>query len=252
MGADLVPIQTEILRRLNLAPVVTGDETGSRAAEGLGASRESGVIQSSPDVATGVDFFASRTPRAALAVTTVGQPIAITGTISGLRPVVYATAPLFANGAVSYTRHWIPGRDLAEVLAEPLIIRGGKRVSETTENVLTKLREQGWLVRIGMRCDGPDAIKAAVRQKMGVGITFADSIKLEIDSGDFKALKVDDFELESESFIVYPANRPLSPLAQEFLELLRDARTSELVETRSAKDILSAETPRTRSSGSPR
>jgi transposase len=30
MGADLVPIQTEILRRLNLAPVVTGDETGWR------------------------------------------------------------------------------------------------------------------------------------------------------------------------------------------------------------------------------
>jgi DNA-binding transcriptional LysR family regulator len=113
---------------------------------------------------------------------------------------------------------------LSDVLSEPLIVRGGKGISGATQNALKKLKDQGRVVRIGMLCDGPAAIKAAVRQKMGVGIAFADSIKLEIDAGEFKVLKVKDFEVGAESFIVYPKHRALSPLAQEFLELLRAAR----------------------------
>jgi DNA-binding transcriptional LysR family regulator len=114
---------------------------------------------------------------------------------------------------------------LADLLAETLIIRGGKGISGTTESALKRLHDQGMEVNVGMRCDGPAAIKAAVRQKMGVGIAFEDSVRAEIDSGEFKMLKVRDLKLEAKSFIVYPKKRPLSPLAQEFLELLRDART---------------------------
>jgi len=114
---------------------------------------------------------------------------------------------------------------LADLIAEPLIIRGGKGISGRTESALKRLRDQGMEVNIGMRCDGPAAIKAAVRQKMGVGIAFEDSVRAEIDSGEFKILQVRGLDLEAKSFIVYPKKRPLSPLAQEFLELLRDART---------------------------
>jgi LysR family transcriptional regulator, low CO2-responsive transcriptional regulator len=113
---------------------------------------------------------------------------------------------------------------VSDVLAEPLIIRGGKGISGTTENALKKLRDQGWMVRVGMRCEGPVAITAAVRQNMGVGIAFEDSVRAEIDSGEFKVLDVPGFEIEAESFIVYPKHRALSPLAQEFFELLRGAR----------------------------
>jgi DNA-binding transcriptional LysR family regulator len=77
-----------------------------------------------------------------------------------------------------------------------------------------------------MRCDGPAAVKAAVRQRMGVGVAFEDVLKPEIDSGEFKLLKVRGLELEATSFMVYAKKRVLSPLAQEFLELLRDARKS--------------------------
>jgi DNA-binding transcriptional LysR family regulator len=122
---------------------------------------------------------------------------------------------------------------LSEVLAEPLIIRGGKGISGTTENALKKLRDQGWVVRVGMRCDGPGAIKAAVRQGMGVGIAFADSIKVEIDSDEFTALKVDGLDLKAESFIIFAKNRPLSPAAREFLDLLRETRTSQMTDSRS-------------------
>ena len=72
------------------------------------------------------------------------------------------------------------------------------------------------------------AIKAAVRQNMGVGIVYEDVIKSEVASGEFKILDVDGLELEGESFIIYSKTRPLSPVAQEFLELLREMRASQL------------------------
>jgi DNA-binding transcriptional LysR family regulator len=113
---------------------------------------------------------------------------------------------------------------LADVLAERLIIRGGKGISGTTERALIRLREQGLIARIAMRCDTPAAIKAAVRQKMGVGFAFEDSVKAEIESGEFKVLKVRGLKLEAESFFIYPRKRPISVLAQEFIDLLRDVR----------------------------
>ena len=140
----------------------------------------------------------------------------------------------------------LPGHPLArreavkldDLLAQPLIIRGGRGISGTTETAFTRLREQGWVPRIAMRCDSPEGIKAAVRRKMGVGIAFEDSIKAEIDSGEFKILKVRGLELEAESFIVYARNRPLSPLAQEFLELLRGVRRRQKFNVSSSSSIV--------------
>lgn len=114
--------------------------------------------------------------------------------------------------------------NLADVLAAPLIVRGGKGISGTTEGFLSRLRKRGWDLNISMRCDGPAAIKAAVREGMGVGIAFLDSIKAELDAGEFKALAVKGFNLEAQSFIVYAKHRPLAPMTREFLELLREAR----------------------------
>jgi DNA-binding transcriptional LysR family regulator len=116
---------------------------------------------------------------------------------------------------------------LAELLAEPLIVRSGKGISGATQNALKKLKEQGWTVRVGMLCDGPGVIKAGVRQNMGVGIAFADSVKLELEAGEFKVLPVRDFEIRAESFVIYSKNRPLPALARDFLELLRDVQRRE-------------------------
>lgn len=112
---------------------------------------------------------------------------------------------------------------LADILAEPLIIRGGRGISGSTANALKRLQQQGLSVKIGMRCDGPAAIKAAVRQKMGVGIAFEDSIRTEIHSREFKVLRAPGFEVEARSFVIYSQVRALSPIAREFLQLLRSA-----------------------------
>jgi DNA-binding transcriptional LysR family regulator len=112
----------------------------------------------------------------------------------------------------------------SEVLVEPLIVRGGRGASGVVDKALNQIRDQGLEFKVAMYCDGPTEIKAAVRQKMGVGIVFEAALKAEVASGEFKILKVCGLELEGESFIVYSKKRPLSPLAQEFLELLRSAR----------------------------
>jgi DNA-binding transcriptional LysR family regulator len=125
---------------------------------------------------------------------------------------------------------------LADVLVEPLIIRGGRGASGVVDKALNQIRDEGLEFNVAMYCDGPTEIKAAVRQKMGVGIVFQDALKAEIASGEFKILKVCRLELEGESFIVYSKKRPLSLLAQEFRELLRSVRTkSEKLESAASR-----------------
>ena len=112
---------------------------------------------------------------------------------------------------------------LADVLAEPLIVRGGKGGTGVTDRALKQLRDRGFEIKIGMCCDGPMAIKAAVAQGMGVGMVFEESLKAEVAGGEFKILKVHGVKLMGQSYIIYSKKRPLSSLTQEFIELLRAA-----------------------------
>jgi DNA-binding transcriptional LysR family regulator len=114
-----------------------------------------------------------------------------------------------------------------ELFNETLIIRGGTGISGTTEKALRRFRTQGSEIKIGLRCDDPMAIRAAVRQKMGVGVAFEETIKADAEGGEFKILKVRGLELAGASFIVYSKQRQLSPIAQEFLELLRASRSKQ-------------------------
>jgi len=93
------------------------------------------------------------------------------------------------------------------------------------DKAMQQIRDRGLDLKIAMYCDGPTEIKAVVRQNMGVGMVYEDAIKSELFSGEFKILKVPGVELEGESSIIYSKKRKLSPLALEFLELLRGART---------------------------
>ncbi len=116
---------------------------------------------------------------------------------------------------------------LSDVVAEPFIIRGGKGISGVTEKAVKQLRDQGFEIKVGLRCEDPTAVKAAVRNRMGVGVAFEDTVKAEVKTGEFKILKVPGVKLSGESFVIYSKTRSLSPLAQEFLELLRGARTKD-------------------------
>ena len=77
-----------------------------------------------------------------------------------------------------------------------------------------------------MRCDADAAIKAAVRQKIGVGFLLADSVKAEVEAGEFELVRVRGLDIEVQSFIVYPKVLHLSPLTEAFVEMVRAARVS--------------------------
>lgn len=79
-------------------------------------------------------------------------------------------------------------------------------------------------IKIGLRCEDPTAVKAGVRQGMGIGIAFEETVKAEIRAGEFAVLNIPGLTLSAKSFVIHKKINQLSPLAQEFLELLRGAR----------------------------
>ena len=63
---------------------------------------------------------------------------------------------------------------LQDLSQTPLIVREGKG---STEKMLKQLTCGGITVNVALRCVTPDAVKAAVREKMGLGILFYNLIE---------------------------------------------------------------------------
>lgn len=111
-------------------------------------------------------------------------------------------------------------KDLAET---PLIVREG---TGTTHKLLALLQSRGVKPNVALRCESPDAVKTAVRKKMGIGILFYDQIDEEVRRKDFKILKVSGLpRLVGKSYIVYHKNRSLDAPASKFLTLLRHMKS---------------------------
>jgi DNA-binding transcriptional LysR family regulator len=110
-----------------------------------------------------------------------------------------------------------------ELAQTPLIIRDGRGTSHKMLNVL---RSRGLKLNIALRCASPDAVKAAVRKKMGVGILFHNQIEEDIRRKDFKVLKFDGLpRIAGNSYIVYDKTKPLNAPATEFVALLRKMKS---------------------------
>jgi LysR family transcriptional regulator, transcriptional activator of the cysJI operon len=113
--------------------------------------------------------------------------------------------------------------DLEHLAEAPLIIREGK---SATHQMLQQLKCRGIGVNVALRCVSPDAVKAAVRGKMGVGILFYNVIADDIKRKDLKSLKFSGLPvLTGKSYIVYSKSKSLSSTANEFLTLLRSMKT---------------------------
>ena len=101
------------------------------------------------------------------------------------------------------------------------VIRKRPGRSGTTDQYIEDLRKQGAYLKVAMRCDTPEGVKEAVRNKLGVGLLFRGSVENNIKRGEFKAIKLPLDAAEGTYFIVYHKSRPLSSLAQDFLILIR-------------------------------
>ena len=136
--------------------------------------------------------------------------------------------------------HRLAGRrqlQIADVVAEPLIVRGGRNGGGVTDHALVQLRERASNIKIGMYCDGPTAIKAAVAQGMGVGMVFEESLKPEVAAGRFKILNIRDLCLEGESYIIFAKRAPLGQWTEGFLRILRRER-DRLISNRIPRSLL--------------
>ena len=72
-----------------------------------------------------------------------------------------------------------------------------------------------------------EAVKAAVRMGMGIGILYKSAVARRLANGNLKMVHVPELKaLGIKSYIVYDRRRPLSPIAEEFLELLRQTKQS--------------------------
>jgi DNA-binding transcriptional LysR family regulator len=108
---------------------------------------------------------------------------------------------------------------LADLAKAPLVVREG---AGTTQKMLSFLRSQGLTLNVALRCASPDAVKAAVRNKTGVGILFHHVIEEDIKRKEVKVLNVAGLpKLVGHSYIIYQKTKPLTAPATEFLALLR-------------------------------
>jgi DNA-binding transcriptional LysR family regulator len=116
---------------------------------------------------------------------------------------------------------------VAEFVRVPLIIHGRKNSSNTVASILQGLQRKGLEPVVAMRCESPDAVKTAVREKVGMGILYQDAVRRDLGKGEFVNVKLDRLKLEAESFVIWHRDKSLSPAAVAFLRLLRWWRTKQ-------------------------
>ena len=116
---------------------------------------------------------------------------------------------------------------LTDFARVPLIIHGRKNSANTVTGILQGLQEKGLEPVVAVRCESPDAVKTAVREKIGLGILYQDTVRRELGNGEFIHVKVHGLKLEAESFIIWYKDKPLSSAAWAFLRLLRGWRTKQ-------------------------
>lgn len=113
----------------------------------------------------------------------------------------------------------------AEVLAKyPLVSGREQRVRSRTDELLGSMRTRGINLKVLMRCEWPDAVKAVVREGEAVGILYRDLIEQGVKAGRLRIINVAGVNLSIISYIVYSAEKPLSQNAKEFLDFVRAAR----------------------------
>jgi LysR family transcriptional regulator, low CO2-responsive transcriptional regulator len=115
----------------------------------------------------------------------------------------------------------LAGRNIAlkNVAKLPLVVRcGGGTVRE--------LLRRGFKLNVAAQCEVPEAVKAAVKEGLGVGLLTRDSVKRDLMNGDLREVHIPGLrEIKIQSFIIYDKRRCLSPVAQDFRRILLERRT---------------------------
>src|SRR4029077_9038079 len=126
---------------------------------------------------------------------------------------------------------------LSDFARVPLVIHGRKNSSNTVVSILQDLKRKGVEPVVAVRSESPDAVKTAVREKIGMGILYQDVLRRDLGRGEFISVKLSGLKLEAESFVIWHSDKPLSSAALGFLRLLRWWRTKQLEKVRDPKVV---------------
>ncbi len=107
---------------------------------------------------------------------------------------------------------------LTELARNPLILRRQNLARETrAEQLLRQTLGPNIKPNIAMYCDSPEAMKAAVKRGMGVGISYRDYVEGE---RSLRIIKIRELENQINRHIIYHKEKLLSPHARNLLTLL--------------------------------
>jgi LysR family transcriptional regulator, low CO2-responsive transcriptional regulator len=107
---------------------------------------------------------------------------------------------------------------LKELAEYPLVVKSPGRI----EGVL---KSRGYEMNFALRCEVPQAVKAAVRAGLGVGILYQNAVATPLAKGSLKLVSVPALrDMGIKSLIAYDGRKPLSSIAQDFLALLRERK----------------------------
>jgi DNA-binding transcriptional LysR family regulator len=111
-----------------------------------------------------------------------------------------------------------------EALSEiPIVFKQGTTVPSIMEQFCNDLRSQGVTTTIALSVETPDAMKAAVKAGMGLGVFFREHVEQDIKRGSLKIINIPEmkFNWKFSTYIIYHKERSLSLYATNFLTLLR-------------------------------
>jgi len=110
---------------------------------------------------------------------------------------------------------------VAELARIPLVVFTRER-SGGVAKILNQIEERGFHPSVVMSCETPEAVKAAVKRGMGLGILYRDLVEPDIRTGDLRIIRVPGLKMHIDSYIIYHRGKPLSAYAKDFLALLRE------------------------------
>jgi DNA-binding transcriptional LysR family regulator len=126
------------------------------------------------------------------------------------------------------SNHWLARKrviSLQDLQTVPLVLPGASNGMGAIEKQLRALEEEkGLKFNVALRCEAPQAAKEAIAEKVGLGIIFEEVATEDIKRGRFTALKVNDFRIHGQTYMIYHRDRRLSEPAKEFLNHLRLSR----------------------------
>ncbi len=117
---------------------------------------------------------------------------------------------------------------MADVARCPIIIK--KSDTAKGGNYIAQIESKGLSPNVLMECESAEAIKRAVLNGLGLGFLYRDHVAAEIQRGDLKIVRIRGLKkIDTSSHLVYRKDKPLSPHAQDFLDLLLKLRERQTV-----------------------